>query len=55
MASKELVVFVVDLGRSMGQEHQGRDESDLAWSLPYVWERMAQIVSSALKFIVDRA
>jgi ATP-dependent DNA helicase 2 subunit 2 len=48
MADKELTVFVVDLGRSMGQKHHGRDESDLAWSLPCVWERMGQIVSSRI-------
>ncbi|KAL9111930.1 MAG: hypothetical protein Q9227_003780 [Pyrenula ochraceoflavens] len=34
MADKEATVYIVDLGWSMRQKHQGRDESDLDW---YAW------------------
>jgi len=44
MADKELNVFVVDVGPSMGEHHQGRNESDLQWSLTLLWERLGQIV-----------
>lgn len=46
MAEKEAYVFVVDVGRSMGQKKHGRVQSDLDWSLQYVWDKVSNIVSS---------
>ena len=35
MTEKEATVYVVDVGRSMGEKHHGRDESDLDWAMKY--------------------
>lgn len=45
MAEKEAVVFVVDVGKSMGQTRGDRDVSDLDWSLQYVFDKLTAIVS----------
>ena len=44
MADKEATVYIVDVGMSMGESHHGRDESDLDWSLQYVWDRITSTV-----------
>lgn len=44
MAEKEATVFIIDLGQTMGQRHQGRDQSDLDWAMTYVWEKITSIV-----------
>ena len=45
MAEKEATVYIVDLGLSMGDKHQGREQSDLDWAMQYVWEKITSIVS----------
>lgn len=40
MAEKEATVFVVDLGESMGETAQGREASNLDWSMQYVWDKI---------------
>lgn len=51
MAEKEATVFIVDLGASMGKVNgeSGRSESDLDWSLRYVWDKISDIVSANRK------
>lgn len=49
MADKEVTVFVVDVARSMGQTHQGREQSDLDWSLQYVFDKIGGIVATGRK------
>lgn len=49
MAEKEATVFIVDLGRSMAQTRPGRKESDLAWAMHYVWDRLTDVVASNRK------
>lgn len=44
MAEKEATVFIIDLGQTMGQKHQGRKQSDLDWAMTYVWEKITSIV-----------
>ena len=44
MADKEATVFVIDVGKSMGTKHNGRDESDLDWSLRYIWDKITSTV-----------
>lgn len=44
MADKEAVVFVIDVGRSTGEKHHGRDVSDLDWSMQYVWDKITTMV-----------
>jgi len=40
MAEKEATVFVIDLGATMGKKGQGRDVTNLDWSMEYVWDRI---------------
>ena len=49
MADKEATVYIVDVGRSMRKQHQGRDVSDLEWSMRYVWDKIATTVSTSRK------
>ena len=45
MAGKEATVFILDLGRSMGEKRHGRDHTDLDWALDYVWDKITTTVS----------
>ncbi|KAI9775918.1 MAG: ATP-dependent DNA helicase II subunit 2 [Geoglossum umbratile] len=49
MAGKEATVFIVDLGRSMGEKHSGRDETDLDWAMRYVWDKITTVVATGRK------
>jgi len=49
MANKEAAIYIVDLGSSMGDCHNGRIESDLDWSLRYVWDKITTTAQRALK------
>lgn len=40
MADKQATVYIIDQGRSMGQKHNGRDESDLDYGMRYVWDKI---------------
>lgn len=44
MAEKEATVYVVDMGRSMGEKHSGRRETDLDWAMTYVWDKITSTV-----------
>lgn len=45
MAEKEATVYIVDVGRSMGECHNGRPVTDLDWAMRYVWDRITTTVS----------
>lgn len=45
MADKEATVYIVDVGKSMGEKHHGRTETDLDWAMSYVWDKIATTVS----------
>ncbi|KAM0515279.1 hypothetical protein ACHAPE_006236 [Trichoderma viride] len=49
MADKESTVFIIDLGASMGAANGGRKESDLDWSMSYVWDKISNVVASNRK------
>lgn len=49
MADKEATVFILDLGASMAKKHSGRKESDLDWSMRYVWDKITDIVAANRK------
>ncbi len=49
MADKEATIYIVDVSRSMGKKHQGRDESDLDWAMRYVWDKITATVASGRK------
>ncbi|KAI5295805.1 ATP-dependent DNA helicase II subunit 2 [Ascosphaera acerosa] len=40
MADKEATVYILDLGRSMGEKRHGRDVSDLDYAMQYVWDKI---------------
>lgn len=44
MADKEATVYIIDVGRSMGEKHNGRNESDLEWAMHYVWDKITSTV-----------
>jgi ATP-dependent DNA helicase 2 subunit 2 len=45
MAGKEATIYILDLGRSMGEKRHGRDRTDLDWALEYVWDKITNTVS----------
>ncbi|KAL2693793.1 hypothetical protein Neosp_000356 [[Neocosmospora] mangrovei] len=49
MAEKEATIFILDLGSTMAQTHSGRSESDLDWSMRYVWDKITDIVAASRK------
>lgn len=49
MADKEAVVYIVDLGESMGDCHNGRVESDLDWGMRFVWDKISTTVAASRK------
>ena len=49
MADKEATVYIVDVSRSMGNTHSGREQSDLDWSLRYIWDKITTTVAANRK------
>lgn len=49
MADKEVTVYIVDLGPTMGETRHGRNETDLDWSLRWVWDKISTTVSAGRK------
>lgn len=49
MADKEATVYIVDLGRTLAEKHGDRDESDLEWSMRYVWDKISTTVAASRK------
>ncbi|KAI1154227.1 Ku70/Ku80 N-terminal alpha/beta domain-containing protein [Nemania diffusa] len=49
MADKEATVYILDLGLSMADCHNGRSESDLDWSMRYVWDKISTTVAASRK------
>lgn len=49
MADKEATVYIIDVGESMAECHNGRVESDLDWSMRYVWDKLSTTVAASRK------
>ncbi|TRX94515.1 hypothetical protein FHL15_004670 [Xylaria flabelliformis] len=49
MADKEATVYIVDMGSSMADCHNGRIESNLDWGMRYVWDRISTTVAASRK------
>ncbi|KAM7202081.1 ATP-dependent DNA helicase, partial [Naviculisporaceae sp. PSN 640] len=49
MADKEATVYIIDVGESMADCHNGRDESDLDWSMRYIWDKLSTTVAASRK------
>lgn len=44
MAGKEATIYIIDQGSSMGRAHNGRSESDLTFSMRYIYDSIASIL-----------
>ncbi|ESZ98043.1 hypothetical protein SBOR_1574 [Sclerotinia borealis F-4128] len=49
MTEKQATVYVVDLGKSLGDCHNGRVETDLEYGMRYVWDKITLAMSSDRK------
>ncbi|KAJ5340497.1 hypothetical protein N7541_009621 [Penicillium brevicompactum] len=49
MAEKEATVYIVDVGRSMGERHHDRPVTDLEWAMQYVWDKITATVATGRK------
>jgi ATP-dependent DNA helicase 2 subunit 2 len=49
MADKEASVYIIDLGSSMSNVHHGRTESNLDWSMRWVWDKITTTVAAGRK------
>lgn len=49
MADKEATVYILDLGSSMADCRNGRTESNLDWSMRYVWDKISTTVAASRK------
>lgn len=52
MAEKEASVFMIDLGQSMSRKNHSREQSDLDYSLQYVWDKITNIIYLGRKGLV---
>jgi hypothetical protein len=53
MAQKEATVFVLDLGKSMGEKRHGRDETNLDWAMKYVWDKITATVCIHRSWLIE--
>lgn len=49
MADKQAFVYIVDVGSTTAKQNHGRPESDLAWSLPYFWDKITTTAQASRK------
>ncbi|KAL2810409.1 SPOC like C-terminal domain-containing protein [Aspergillus granulosus] len=49
MAEKEATVYIVDVGKSMGERRNGREVTDLEWAMQYVWDNITSTVATGRK------
>ncbi|KAL3442518.1 SPOC like C-terminal domain-containing protein [Aspergillus insuetus] len=49
MAEKEATVYIVDVGKSMGERRHGREITDLEWAMQYVWDSITSTVATGRK------
>lgn len=49
MADKQAFVYIVDVGSTTAKRNHGRHESDLDWTLPYFWDKVASTAQAARK------
>ncbi|KAI9371844.1 SPOC like C-terminal domain-containing protein [Aspergillus egyptiacus] len=49
MAEKEATVYIVDVGKSMGERRNGREVTDLEWAMQYIWDCITTTVATGRK------
>jgi hypothetical protein len=47
--SKQATIYIVDLGSTMGDCHNGRTETDLDYGMRYIWDKIATTMAANLK------
>ncbi|KAI7357486.1 putative Ku family DNA helicase [Hortaea werneckii] len=52
MSQKEATVYIVDCGQSMAKRDHGRQQTNLDWSLEYVWDKLTATVATARKTLL---
>jgi hypothetical protein len=50
MADKEATVYIIDVGKSMGERRHGRLITDLEWAMQYVWDKITTTVCGTSVF-----
>lgn len=49
MSNKEATVYIINVGKSMGLRHNGRELSDLEYGMMYVWDSLTRLISTGRK------
>ncbi|KJX97255.1 ATP-dependent DNA helicase II subunit 2 like protein [Zymoseptoria brevis] len=49
MASKEATVYIVDVGKTMGERQNGRSQNNLDFALEYVWDKITATIATNRK------
>lgn len=49
MAQKEATVYIVDLGKTMGERSHGRGQTNLDWALEYFWDKVTATIATGRK------
>jgi ATP-dependent DNA helicase 2 subunit 2 len=52
MAGKEATVYIVDVGMSMREQNNGRNESDLDYAMRYIWDKITTTVFTGRKTLL---
>lgn len=52
MSQKEATIYIVDCGRSMARRDHGRQQTNIEWSLEYVWDKLTATVATARKTLL---
>jgi ATP-dependent DNA helicase 2 subunit 2 len=48
-STKQAIIYIVDLGSTMGECHNGRVETDLEFGMRYIWDMIATTMAANLK------
>jgi ATP-dependent DNA helicase 2 subunit 2 len=51
MANKEATIYIVDVGHSMGRKENGRETTNLEWSMQYVWDKITTTVGKSRSYL----
>jgi hypothetical protein len=49
MADKAATIYIVDVGQSMGEKNNGREQTDLEFALQYVFDKITTTISNGRK------
>jgi len=47
--AKQATIYIVDLGSTMGECHNGRTETDLDFGIRHIWDKIAATMAANLK------